>query len=177
MKRLWPESTIHSFEPVPHIFQQLTDNTSHLSNAYRYNYALSDKNETHTMHISSGRSDACSSLLQPCEELMTSPHITFESTVEVETITLDTWADKHAINHIDFLWLDLQGAELKALRGAESILKTVSVIQVEINKTERYKGAVLYPELKEWLLSQGFQVDTETWFKTTWGDALFVKNS
>ena len=177
MKKLWPQSTIYCFEPVTALFEQLTENTKNLPDIYRYPIALSNKVGTELMHVSGGRSDACSSLFQPNIDLMTSPDITFETVTPVPTTTLDQWAQEHSVSHVDFLWLDLQGAELIALQHATMILSTVKVIQVEVNLTARYHNAVEYQELKSWLESQGFVVDTEAFFKITWGDVLFVKHT
>ena len=106
MKKLWPQSTIYCFEPVTGLFDQLTENTKNLPGIHRYPIALSNKVGNEIMHVSGGRSDACSSLLQPNIDLMTSPDITFETKVSVPTTTLDQWAQEHSISHVDFLWLD-----------------------------------------------------------------------
>ena len=41
----------------------------------------------------------------------------------VETITLDEWVAENELNKVDFIKMDIEGAELKALHGAESTLR------------------------------------------------------
>jgi len=177
MKKIWPESTIYTFEPVPALFEQLKKNTAHLKQVYCYPYALSNKTGKQTLYVSSGRSDACSSLKEPKECLETNPTIIFENTIEVPTITIDEWAQQNNIKKIDFMWLDLQGAELEALKSAQTILANTHVIHVEINITERYKNMPLFEEIDSWLQKQNFRCDIKTMHHETWGDALYIKKN
>ncbi len=175
MSALWPHGHIHTFEPVPALFNQLKEATKELNNVTCYNMAIADIDGSLPLHVSGGQSDACSSLLTPHTCIQERPLITFEQTILVPVTTLDTWAQKHHIDHLDFLWLDLQGAELRALQGAEHILKTVQVILIEVNLTERYKDAPLYDDIKAFLIARGFRLDQEALHHDTWGDALFVR--
>ena len=176
MSLLWPQGHIHTFEPVPSLFNQLSDTAQKLQNVTCYNTALSDCVGTLPLHVSGGQSDACSSLLTPLTCLEERPLITFERTIMVPVTTIDAWAKKQGVTHIDFMWLDLQGAELLALEGAENILKTVKVILIEINLTERYKDAPLVNDIKTWLTLRGFKLDQEALHHETWGDALFISS-
>ena len=92
----------------------------------------------------------------------------------MQTITIDEWAEKHAIDHVDFLWLDMQGAELQALKAAPKILQTVKTILIEVTLTERYQDNPLYTEVKAWLEQQGFVVEIEHFHHKNWGNVLFV---
>lgn len=176
MARLWPNSTIHAFEPIPELFISLQKKTAGLPNVHRYNCALSNKTGTALMYESGGRSTAVSSLLTPIAEQFVQPEaITTFTAIEVKTITLDDWARQHNINAVDFLWLDMQGYELAALQAAPELLKTVRVIHAEANRIPRYQGMPLYAELSAWLLEQGFIVQYELFARPEWGNALFVR--
>lgn len=175
MSKVWPQAMIYAFEPVPVIFESLVINTQQCQNVIRIEKALSDKKGFDVMHISQG-GEASSSLLAPEQTLYYHfPQITFPSTITVETITLDDFAQEMNIDHIDFLWLDLQGVELKVLRASPIILKTVKVIHTEVNYTDLYCGISQYPEYKEWLEAEGFVLVKEVVSHPTWGDALFVR--
>jgi len=177
LKLQWPESTIYAFEPIPFLYEQLTQRTKKKFGIFCHQSALSHVEETTKMYVSSGKTDACSSLLPPHSSLTEGrPNITFNENITVHTTTLDIWAKKHVINHVDFLWLDLQGAELQALQGATQLLTTVNVIHTEINETERYVGGVLYNELKSFLKSHGFYPRIKALHKYMWGNALFVRS-
>jgi len=169
----WPESTLYCFEPVPHLFKQLKEATQHIPSIHCFNLALNDKKGAAVFYESVGKIDAASSLFEPDEYFKEKP-IVFNQ-IEVNTITLDQWAQNQNVTHVDLMWLDLQGAELSALKGAISLLPCVKAIHTEVNLIERYKGAPLYDELKLWLESQGFYVAAEALYKITWGNALFLK--
>ena len=59
-----------------------------------------------------------------------------ESTVEVQSIALDTYLEIQGIQHIAYMKIDVEGFELQVLKGAREILenKKVDIIQLEINQ-------------------------------------------
>lgn len=160
MSKLWPQGTIYAFEPVPDLFVQLVERTKERANVICDPRALSDTNGTAEFFVSSGASTAASSLFAPLEYLTQRPEVLFHTTT-VPTITLDSWAAEKNVTHIDFLWLDMQGPELLVLQAAPLILKTVKAILIEVNLTERFTGNPSYDEVKSWLESQGFVLNTQ----------------
>ena len=108
MSKLWPMGTIHALEPVPHLFNLLKETTKNAPNVRCYQQALSATTGKQVLYVSSGASDACSSLLKPADYFKET-RITFDTTVEVDTYTLDEWCQKNSIAQIDFMWLDMQG--------------------------------------------------------------------
>jgi len=60
------------------------------------------------------------------------------------------------ITHIDYMWLDMEGAELIALKSSSRILSTVKVISTEVNFKEYRKGMALFEEFNSFLLNSGF---------------------
>ncbi len=156
MSLLWPEGTIYAFEPVPDLFAQLVERTKDRSNIHYFNLALSNKTGTASLHVSSGASTAVSSLLEPYEYRQERPNVLF-NTIEVPTITLDEWAKKQGVPAIDFLWLDMQGAELTVLQAAPHIRATVKAMLIEASLTERFRGNPLYNEIRAWAEEQGFK--------------------
>ena len=76
---------------------------------------------------------------------------------------------------IDFVNLDVQGSELRVLKGLGSRIDDVSAIYSEVNVKELYSGCALLEELDRWLLDRGFvRVDWEL-TKAGWGDALYLR--
>ena len=72
--------------------------------------------------------------------------------------------------------LDIQGAELMALKGSTKTLKNIDIINTEINKTELYEDCVLLDELEKFLFDQGFYKHSENYkYSPEWGDAIFLK--
>ncbi|MEH1854199.1 MAG: FkbM family methyltransferase [Nostoc sp.] len=105
---------------------------------------------------------ACSSLYPPSEYYIehfvgNSKLIELAEIQEIETTTLDVFCQSENITEIDFIQLDIQGAELPALEGADWILKsgTLGIIS-EVEFTELYTGQPLFSDLDLYLKMQGF---------------------
>lgn len=174
MARFWPNGYVYAFEPVPYLFVQLQQTVADQKNISCYQSALSDTSGTEQMFMSQPPYSASSSLYEPQEYLEEHPEARFE-VIEVETTTLDDWAQQQGIERIDFLWFDMQGAELRALQGAVNVLRHVKAIKTEVNLTERYRGMPLYRDVRRWLEAYGFKVAIEALHRGHWGNVLFVR--
>ncbi len=182
MANQWPNGTIHAFEPVPEIFEKLKIATAAYTNIHCYNLALSNSDGHATFYVSEkpgkpGIPSQAGSLYKPKERLKFSP-IQFPSAIEVQTITLEHWAQQNNIDRIDCLWLDMQGNELNVLKAAPHILKNVKVIYTEVSFIESYEGLPQMPEVKAWIESQGFEEYGRDFENTTYwffGNILFYK--
>lgn len=99
------------------------------------------------------------------------------------TSTLDEVVSSYGVSGCNFLNMDLQGAEMLALRGATLLLERIDYIFCEINVDELYIGCARLPELDAFLWNLGYdRVATHMagspepgpgW--VGWGDALYVK--
>lgn len=161
MSQIWPKGTIHTFEPVPLLFLKTKARTFNCNNVHCYQMALSDTSGRAIFYISGDQENdisRSSSLLEPKDHLRIYPSVAFKKQIEVQTINLDEWAQLHAIDHIDFLSLDVQGMEYAVLKEAPKMLKTVKVIMTKIAFVETYKDTPPYQEVREFLESQGFSV-------------------
>ena len=81
------------------------------------------------------------------------------------------------INNYDFLNIDIQGAELLALKGFGDLLYNIKYIYTEINKNYLYKDCALVDEIDEYLISYGFDRVETSMTEFEWGDALYVKKN
>ena len=177
--KLLPEAKIYAFEPEPMAYKKLKDKVKKCTNVIPYNKALNDISGEVTFYVSQNGNDTegtfSSSLLKPKEHINVCPHIKFEKQIKVKAINLDDWAKKNNIEKIDFLWIDMQGAEFKVLQAAPLILKTVKVIFSEVSLKEMYEGTPLYNQFKTWLQTKGFTVKKEELLHEDMGNVLFVK--
>lgn len=194
MSQFWPEAYIHAFEPVPEVYKILKNKTKGIPKISTYPFALSNRNGFATFHLAeapqkAGVSTGSGSLLAPKEHLKYSDAV-FPGQITVETLTLDQWASIYNIDHIDFMWLDMQGHELTALKHALTILPSVTMIYTEVEFVEAFEGQPLYKDVKEWLGLQGFELLATDFdeahaalgnkipVKNQWfGNALFYKKS
>jgi 2-O-methyltransferase len=175
MAKLWKKGVIHAFEPVPDLYEKLVYNTRKFFNVRTYPYALGAKTGKQKMFVSSGRSDASSSLLKPKEHLNYHPEVYFETEIEVNVCPIDEWAKQNQVESVDFMWLDLQGNELEVLKNCPKTMTTVSTILLEINLVENYEGCALFEDFLRWFYHKGYRLQ---WFQAeaeSFGNALFVK--
>ena len=79
-------------------------------------------------------------------------------TTTVETKTIDSIMASRNISNIDFIKMDIQGAELYALKGATNTLKNIDVIQLEIHISNLNSDAPTFFELHQYMESLGFGI-------------------
>lgn len=93
------------------------------------------------------------------------------------TITLNTLLQQHNIplDSFDFMNLDIQGAELKALQGATGVLPHLRSIYTEVNEKELYEGCAFLTEMDGFLEGWGFQRVLTEMTPHGWGDAFYIR--
>jgi FkbM family methyltransferase len=102
------------------------------------------------------------------------PQVHYVEKFECQTQMLRDILPKHNIN-FNFLNLDIQGAELKALKGMEEYLPSVNYIYTEVNSDYVYKDCSLVTELDHYLNQFGLvRVETK-WTDCKWGDAFYIR--
>ena len=103
------------------------------------------------------------------------PHVVFVNSFEGTTQLLKNILPKYPIE-FNFLNFDIQGAELKALKGMEDYLPKVDYVYIEINSDYVYKGCALITDVDEYLLRFGLKrVETKWCGEYRWGDALYIR--
>lgn len=138
--------------------------------------AITDHNGKITLRVTS--MDQSSSILPLGIHKNIYPSIRECDQVEVPARTLDHLLYEMGLSPelFNFLNLDIQGAELLALKGAPRLLSNIDAIVSEVNLVELYEGAALLPQLEAHLRAAGFnRAAMFTPWHPTWGDAFFVK--
>ena len=98
--------------------------------------------------------DLSGSLRKPTGHLQYSSWTTFpdDKQCEVEVVRLDTWLEKHsAIDGIDFIWADVQGAEDALVRGGKVALSKTRYFYTEFYDTPLYENQVSLATLQAML--------------------------
>lgn len=102
----------------------------------------------------------CCSLYQPNEELLELYNnlgvAMLQSTTSVDTVSLDYFASNNDIVSIDFIKIDIQGAELDVFRGGIKALQDVVFIVSEVEFVPFYKKQPLFGDVCRFLDEQGF---------------------
>lgn len=107
------------------------------------------------------------------------PSIKYNEFVEVKNCRIDTMYKKDKIPHdfANFLNIDIQGAELLALKGIGELINNFDYIYIEVNKEHVYEKCALVHEIDEYLLKYKFMRIETKWTFAQWGDALYIKNN
>lgn len=106
------------------------------------------------------------------------PQVHYVSSHKQKTTRLDSWIEKHSIpiERLNFLNLDIQGVELRALKSMEKYLKHINYIYTEVNTEEVYKGCDTISSIDLYLKSFGFErLDSRIYKQFGWGDAFYIR--
>lgn len=111
---------IYAFEPQPRAAEMIR--ALQIKGCEVHQVALSERSGTRTFYTSDP-TDSMGSLYER-DDTIAHDHRTEYKSIEVEASRLDDFVKKHGINRIDFMKMDLEGAELEALRGATECMQT-----------------------------------------------------
>lgn len=110
--------SVHAFEPVPSSFEILKRNKEFAqlsNNIFITNAALGDREDSVTINLFDGQPTGHASLSDKGEP-------TSES-YECQMITLDSYLAENQIKNVALVKVDIEGAELMFLKGAESLFQ------------------------------------------------------
>ena len=95
----------------------------------------------------------------------------------VSCYRLDSIIDKYDISKVDIIWMDIQGAELLALKGLGNNLQNVKYIYTEVSHKEIYSGQVMFDELNDFMLSNNFVIKNNLSLNGWQEDAIYENNN
>jgi FkbM family methyltransferase len=185
--RLFPAARVWAVEPLPANVDLIRANLARhrVDRVEVITLALDDSAGRATFHVSSGHppnkpadvdwdyGNKSSSLLPPAGHLETHPWIHFDDSVQVETDRLDALAQRCGLSAIDYIHMDVQGAELRVLEGAGALLDSVRVIWMEVEAKSLYKDQPLKADVERFMESRGFEKRLDTVGAVS-GDQLYV---
>lgn len=109
---------VYAFEPIPIFFRRLKENVrlNNLSNIVLNNIALSKTSGKRYMYLADGESSFFKEYAQQrkgksCERVL------------VVMDSLDSYVRRHSVHRIDFIKIDVEGAEMDVLKGAFYTIK------------------------------------------------------
>lgn len=166
---IWIEANPLTFKNIEFI------NSQNLSEKV-FNYAISDVDNL-DLQLNVTNNGQSSSILELEKHKIHHPHIYVTSVVTVKSKRMDTVLSENNINieDYDFLNIDIQGAELLALKGFGDLLNDIKYIYTEINTNSLYKDCALVGEIDEYLDKYGFKRVETSMTDFEWGDALYIK--
>jgi FkbM family methyltransferase len=170
--RQFPRARVYTFEPLPENQAIIRHNfTRYLAErAELVPIALSDRTGHAVLNISAGRpsdlfagdnwnyGNKSSSLLPPVGAAPMHGWIDFPKKIEVACDTLDSFCTNRGIPRIDFIHMDVQGAEALVLNGATLTLPRIGALWLEVANEELYSGQTLRPQIEALLKKHGFML-------------------
>jgi FkbM family methyltransferase len=149
-------------------------------------YALAANNQTLSFNLC--RKPKVSSLYEPNTEFL-SRFLDVERFEILEKISTDCVSlDSVDVPDVDFLKIDIQGAEYDVLKGASSCISSALGLELEVEFSELYKDQPLFGDVCKSLSQHNFEfidfVNLDRWERNAhsgygqcvFGDALFLKS-
>jgi len=140
-----PSGKVYAFEPVPEIFARLKEHITlnNATNVIPVPIALSDEKGTAKMSVKGGGS----SLFRRVSDEF----------VEVQVERLDDFVEREKIERVDAIKIDVEGAELRVIRGADkTIRRDKPILMVEIQAATLQAAGTTPEELFETIVSYGY---------------------
>lgn len=161
--------SIHCFEPNPRCYAMLKNNirTNALINVQTNSCALSDRSGSAQLYLALLENSGATSLNKPVFEYS-------GKEITVDTTTLDTYMSAKDIQHVDIMKIDVEGAELRVLQGALSLLTSGDkpVLIIEFYEHAQVSFGTSCRELADFLIGHGYTLyiidDTGSALLTLW---------
>lgn len=191
---LFPGSRIIAFEPDESLCE--AQNKSSRAGVTFYATALGRTEEQRDFYVT--EHPMCSSLYPPNEDLLSRYNnmevARLKEVTSIATVSLDRFVSDHAIGAVDFIKIDIQGAELEVFEGGVATLANVLAIVSEAELIEHYVDQPLFGDLCAFLSRHGLQFQKFLGFggrtlkpivvddnpfavsQQMWSDVLFVRN-
>jgi FkbM family methyltransferase len=174
-RSVFPEATIHAFEPGQVAYQRLTEQFASMPKVILNHCALGSEPGSKLFH--ENEMTDMSSFLATGREGWGATRRDIEVNVE----TLDRYCRDHSLATIDILKSDTQGYDLEVLRGASTMLTEgrIRLVYLEITFLELYVGMPGPDEIYRLLSNAGYQLVSFYRFhyknrRAGWSDALFA---
>ena len=160
----WFQKKTIWLEANPKIFNELKLNVMEFYDQKAFNCLITD-NDYDTKKFNLSSNDGASSsifnfgdLSIGKKSLWKNKNLKMIDTIELKSITIDTFVKNNNIDIKNYNhWvIDIQGAELLALKGAKESLKKCNSILIEVSEGNIYEGGAQWKEVKEYLKNNNF---------------------
>jgi|688.fasta_scaffold563736_2 FkbM family methyltransferase len=182
-KQIYPNATVYGFEADTAVFKSTARNRQ-INESYELHYlnkAVADVNGVAKFYPSlsySGKEHRSSgSLCEPVIDSATNKMLRGYTSLEfdpegyeVPTVRLDTFCSDKKINQIDYLHIDVQGAEDKVIRGLGKLRPTYIYAETNLFGEALYKTTTTLSKFDELLEDYGYQI-----FDRTHSDTMYLR--
>lgn len=141
-----------------------------------FNYAIGETSDTPTTLYCTNNSQSSSTLPLGTHKVYY-PNILVSHTKEVMSQRVDDIISKYniLINNYNFVNIDIQGVELRAIKSFGNLLSQINFIYTEVNREHLYKNCDLITDIDQYLTNFDFTRVETVWTDNNWGDALYLR--
>lgn len=169
-------------EAIPEVYSLLKENMMLYSTAKCINACISDTDDQEVTFNISNNDGQSSSFLEFGTHAEMHADVKFINHIKLKTKRIDTIFKENNLQITDyqFLNMDLQGAELLALKSMGTLMEHVKYAYLEVNKKEVYKNCARVEEIDAFLARYGFVGVEEQYARDKnkveqWGDKFYIK--
>lgn len=153
-----PDGVVHAFEPAQKLFSLARRNieANGFNQAHVHGVGLSD----HPGKFPIYKATTCGadgSVNDGLNSLFNGAGLEVSETIEV--VRLDDWCGQHRVARLDLIKMDIEGAELSALKGGEKILRRLKPkMIVEVNETTCQRAGYRSRDLVDYIVGLGYEI-------------------
>lgn len=160
--KLFPNSSVYSFEPFKESFLSLKQNTAQHKNIKPYNKGLGEHIGTSKFHsnIHEQTNSILATHVDGDSNWGNKDILKTKEILEIELTTIDQIVEEKNIKKIDILKLDVQGAEYQVMAGAKKTIEKemISLIYTEIITIPTYENQQELDEALKMFRQYGFEL-------------------
>lgn len=165
-------------EADPNLFRKLQDHVKAFPGQRALRACVGEEDGKEVEFNIANNGGQSSSILPLGTHAQEHPEVRYVGKLKMQTIRVDTLLTRMDI-HLSRNWLlnlDLQGAELLALKGMGTLLHSnFRYVYSEVNDQELYKGCALVEEVDAYLWQYGFVAKETKMTGNHWGDKFYAK--
>lgn len=177
-KKLGVEEVIW-VEAIPEVFKDMKahlEKVDCMKGATCINACVGEQEGKEVEFNVSNNESQSSSYLQLSHHLEIHPEVFYVRSFKTNLQRVDNLLKDFSFEGKWLLNMDLQGAELPAVRGMGTMLNKFDYVYSEINKKEVYRDCTLVEDLDKYLTQFGFyRAETGTWVGDSWTDGLYLR--
>ena len=184
LHRLVPLAQIWAFEPNPETLPKCREAVKDIPQIHLIETAVGDDagivpffqiDTRNTVTTHGDGNPGASSLFMATGKYPTEKYV--QKIISVEMVTFGDVIRDNNLPGVDILWLDMQGGELAALHGLGDYIHTVKLIMIEVQFKPIYYGVPLYPEIKRFMETHGFEFVRWDYISEWFANAIYRRKN
>ena len=162
-------------EALPDVYKGLKEHVKKFPGKFTcINACISELDGAEVIFNKTNNEGQSSSMLEFGTHSKEHPSVKVIEKMRLKTSRVETMYRTHGIeiNRFDFLNIDLQCAELIALKSIGDLLNNFKWLYLEVNQKPLYVDCPMVDEIEHYVSKYGFKVKETKWTKHGWGDCF-----